>query len=81
MSIEKKLLPNEYYDIHDIVKYYDLNSTEDLLYEDEYPSNGEMITFYEPCLDDIKSNKNRIVSEIRARINKEFGDIEVKVWW
>lgn len=75
--------PQLYYDIHDLVRYLKLSSIRDLLFDDEYPANGEMITFYEQCDEDMDSlNKNDLkVYKRRKQIFDEFGDIQVKVWW
>jgi hypothetical protein len=73
--------PKTYYDIHDLKKYYNLDSIRDFLYKDDYLSNGQMIHIYKPYFDDIDNDEDRLVSERRKMIYDEFGEIEVKVWW
>jgi hypothetical protein len=78
--MKTKPLPKQYYDIQDLLSYLKVDRISDIIGEDIYPSNGEMITIYEPYEDE-EGNKDTKWYKNQQRIFDEFGEIEVKVWW
>lgn len=83
--MKTKPKPKEYYDIHDLLYYFNLKNIDDLINSDDIRGNDSLVSLYwDEELEEYvsKSDKKSIkrISNIR-KVVREFGEIEVKVWW
>lgn len=81
----KKPQPHKYYDIHDILKYFNLGGINDLVEHDLYGCNGCLVDLYwhEDDYGYIDKKDREAVRRFHnlEKVYKVFGNIKVLVWW